>query len=67
MWLQLGDNEIINLNHVTSIKKGTGHTIEISFTDTRTQKVIPFQSDESRDKTYSSLIASMVRLGIALS
>lgn len=67
MWLQLGDNEIINLTHVTSIKKGQGHTIEIAFIDSKTQKIIPFQSDESRDKTYNSLIASMVRLGIALS
>ena len=61
MWLRLGDNEIINLEHVVSVKKGLQHTIDVTFDDFQNQRVLPFSDKESRDEAFEKLVGNLMK------
>ena len=66
MWLKLGDNELVNLNHVISIKKGVKNTIEIHYQGLSHAKVLPFSESDHRDRAFDRIIENLVKLGRAL-
>ncbi len=66
MWLRLGDNEIINMNLVVSIKKGLKNSIEISFQGMAHAKVLPFQAKEERDAAFEKLVENLVKMRLAM-
>ena len=66
MWLKLGEKEIINLNHVVSIRKGENFTIEIRFSHGDQKKVLPFDRDETRDQAFTGILTSLQKLGQAI-
>lgn len=63
MWISLGENELINLNHVSSLRKGIKDTIEIQFGDFRHGKTLSFEDPESRDAAFRRLSENLSRLG----
>lgn len=62
MWLKLGDNELINLDHVISIRKGSSNTIEIQYADPKLGKLLPFNMTSDRDKAFDRLTENLIRL-----
>ena len=60
MWLRLGDNELINLDFVASIKKSNDTTIEIYFSDFQHSRVLPFPNEPAREKAYQQLISNLL-------
>ncbi|MCR9144749.1 MAG: hypothetical protein NXI24_21095 [bacterium] len=66
MWLRVGDEELINLTQVTSIKKGVQSTIEIRYPDPKFHRTVRFTADEDRDAVFERIVDNMVRLRIAM-
>lgn len=63
MWIRLGVNELINLKHVVSIKKGASNTLDIQFDDFKSSRVLPFAAGEDRDAAFDRLILNLEKLG----
>jgi len=59
MWLLLGDTEIINLRHVSSVKKGADNLIEIYFEDFNHYRILPFPSEETRNAAFERLVRGL--------
>lgn len=66
MWLRVGDEEIINLEQVTSLRKGPGSTIEIRYPDPKFNRTVRFVQDEDRDAVFERIVDNMVKLRIAM-
>lgn len=66
MWLRVGDEELINLEHVTSIKKAPPTMIEIRYPDSRQHRTVRFTAPEDRDAVFERIVDNMVRLRIAM-
>lgn len=66
MWIRLGSNEMVNLAHVASIRKGDRHTIDIQFSDFDHARILPFGSKEDRDAAFERLVDNLVKLGSAM-
>lgn len=66
MWIKLGDNEMVNLDHIYSIKKGSENNIEIRFMKGDYMKILPFGEAESRDRAFDRIIKILVQLGMAI-
>jgi len=66
MWLRLGENELINMDHVSSVKKGLEHTIDIHFRDFQHSRILPFPGREERDQAFERLVENLLRLGNAM-
>ena len=66
MWIRLGDNELINLNHVRSIRKGEENTMELHIRGLETPRKLPFETQEGRDDAFDNLFTSLVKAGEAL-
>lgn len=66
MWLRLGDNEIINMEHVVFIRKGPENTIEFHFRESHHLKVVPFRTDGERDYMFDMFVGHLVKLRAAM-
>ena len=66
MWLRLGDNEMINLEYVASIKKGLENTIEIQFHDFNHARVLPFEEKDARNHAFERLVENLIKLRDAM-
>jgi hypothetical protein len=66
MWLRLGNEEIINLSQVTSIKKGPQSMIEIRYPDPQFNRTVRFTADEERDAVFERIVENMIRLRLAM-
>ena len=66
MWIKLGDNEMVNLDHIYSIKKGNDNNIEIRFMKGDYMKILPFGDPETRDRAFDRILKILVQLGIAI-
>jgi hypothetical protein len=63
MWLKLGEKEIVNLEHVASIRKGENSTIEIIFSNMDSKRLLPFRDEASRDSALSVIMGNLHKLG----
>lgn len=66
MWIRLGGNEIVNLAHVASIRKGERLSIDIQFADFDHARILPFPTKEDRDAAFERLVDNLVKLGNAM-
>ena len=66
MWLKLGNEEIINLNHCTSLKKGREFTLELRYSNSRKNRLIHFDDEDSRDAAFDKVIKNLVRMQQAM-
>ncbi len=66
MWLKLGEKEIVNLDHVASIRKGENNTIEILFTGLEHKRLLPFRDEASRDAALAVIMGNLHKLGQAI-
>jgi len=66
MWLRLGDNELVNMEYVVSIKKGLNNSIEMHLSGNTQVKNIPFPNKESRDIAFERIVDNMVKLRLAM-
>ena len=66
MWLRLGDNELINLDHVASVKKGLENTIDILFNDFNHSRKLPFDTKEARNEAFERIVENLVKLRDAM-
>ncbi len=66
MWIILGQEEIVNLDHCSSIKKGDENTIELCFPEPSKNRIIKFEEKIGRDLAFEKIIKNLVRLQQAL-
>ena len=66
MWIILGQEELLNLDHCSSIKKGEGPVIELIFPDNTQNRIIQFEEKIQRDLAFEKIIKNFVRLEKAL-
>ncbi|MBX7058578.1 MAG: hypothetical protein K1X75_10980 [Leptospirales bacterium] len=66
MWIRLGDNELLNLDHVISIKKGGQSTLEMRYANPDANRTVRFRTDQERDLVFERVIKNMVTLGLAM-
>lgn len=67
MWLKLGEKEIINLDHVYSVKKGfEGDVLELHFVVGNQKRVLPFDSENLRDAAFDRIMKNLQKLGKGL-
>jgi len=66
LWLRLGDNEIIQLDHAVSIKKLEPSGIEIAFLEPNGKRILSFPDAAERNRAFDRLIENLVKLRMAL-
>ncbi|MBL8018152.1 MAG: hypothetical protein K8S54_09925 [Spirochaetia bacterium] len=66
LWLRLGDNELIQLDHVISIKKQEPQGIEMLFTEPNGKRILTFADQADRNRAFDRLIENLVKLRMAL-
>jgi hypothetical protein len=66
MWLRLGVDEIINLEHVLSIKKMDSSQIEIIFSGPERKKLVQFGDRNSRDAAFEGLVDNLIKLRVGM-
>ena len=66
MWLRLGNDEIINLDHITSIKRVGKHTLEIRYLDPNATRTIQFETEAHCHAAFEKMIENLVSLNEAM-
>ena len=66
MWLRLGNDELLNLEHCTSIKKIDPLVIELRYADPDQNREIHFEGEESCDLAFEHVIKNLVRMHKAM-
>jgi len=66
LWLRLGDNELVQLGHVISIKKQEPQGIEIIFTEPNGKRILTFPDTAERNRAFDRLLENLVKLRMAL-
>ncbi len=66
MWIRLGDNELLNMDHVISVKKSGQSTLEIRYMNAEANRTVRFRSDQERDLVFERVIQNMIALGLAM-
>ncbi|MCB1325089.1 MAG: hypothetical protein H7A21_10435 [Spirochaetales bacterium] len=66
MWLRLGDDEILNLHHVTSLKKIGNSSIEIRYMNPQAGRTVRFTSPEDRDAAFERVMENLIKLRLAM-
>ena len=66
MWLRLGEDEIVNLDHVVSIHKLEPAQIQILFTQADRKKLIQFGDRTARDYAFEGLLENLVKMRMGM-
>lgn len=66
MWLRLGQSEILNLEHVTSIKRIDDLHIEIHYLDPQATRTIRFDAAHDCEAAFERMIENMIKLNLAM-
>lgn len=66
MWLRLGEDEIINLEHVLSIKKIDTSQIEIIFSVPDRKKLVQFGDRSARDYAFEGLVDNLIKMRVGM-
>lgn len=66
MWLRLGPDEIINLDHVTSIKRKGPTTLEVRYLDPQATRSIRFEDPQDCEAAFERLIENLVKMQAAM-
>ena len=66
MWLKLGEQELINLDHVSSIKKGEDDVLIIQFHGKEERRILPFPRTVDREAAFERIVRTLVRIGKAI-
>ena len=66
MWLKLGREELVNLEHCTSIKMGDEFVLELCYPDSTQNRSIHFQDEESRNLAFENIVKNFIRMQKAM-
>ena len=66
MWLRLGNEELINMDHVVSVKKGDDSSLEIVVQGFDHVRTLFFDHDEDRDLAFEKLVDNLIKLREAM-
>ncbi len=66
MWIRLGDGELLNLDHIISIKKGPQSTIELRYNNPAANRTVRFPMDQERDLVFERVVENMIKLRLAM-
>ena len=66
MWLKLGEEELINLDKCTAIRKEENTSIALCYDEPSQNRVIHFEQEESRDLAFERVVQNLVRLQKAM-
>ena len=66
MWLKLGEEELVNLDKCTAIRKEEDTSIALCYADPAQNRVIHFEEGGSRDMAFESVVQNLVRLQKAM-
>ncbi|HMU82903.1 MAG TPA: hypothetical protein PKE49_03245 [Leptospiraceae bacterium] len=66
LWLRLGDNELVQLDHVVSIKKQEPQAIELTFLEPNGKRILTFPDPAERNRAFDRLLENLVKLRMAL-
>ncbi len=66
MWLKLGEEELLNLQHCNSIRKEGELTIELRYTDQTHNRIVHFDEETSRDTAFERIVKNLVRMQKAM-
>ncbi|MCB1307223.1 MAG: hypothetical protein KDK30_03540 [Leptospiraceae bacterium] len=65
MWVRLGDEEILNLHHVLSIKKAGGN-LEVRYNNPTQNRTIRFSDPQDRDAAFERIMENLIKLRLAM-
>ena len=60
MWLKLGEEELVNLEHCSSIKKEGNLTVELHYADTTQNRIVYFKDERSRDLAFNRVVKNLI-------
>ena len=66
MWLKLGTEELINLEHCSSLKKGEKFTLELRYPNPKRNRIIHFDDENGRDIAFDKVVKNLVRIQKAM-
>ena len=66
MWLKLGNHELLNLDHVYSIRKWESLHMDIFLRNQSRPKRLSFENEASRDAAFDSLFENLQKIGQAM-
>lgn len=66
MWLRLGNDEILNMEHVTSIKRSGDKDIEIYYLDPQATRTIHFEEAHYCEAAFERMVENMIKLNLAM-
>ncbi len=66
MWLKLGEEELVNLDHCTSIKINENFVIELRYANPSQNRVIQFSDEESCYQAFDNIVKNFVRIQKAM-
>ncbi len=66
MWLKLGEEELVNLDYCVAIRKEGLHSIELSYQDASSNRIIDLSDEQSRNIAFDRVVKNLVRLQQAM-
>lgn len=66
MWLRLGEEELVNLDKCSAVRKEKNTSISLCYTDSTQDRIIHFEEKEDRDLAFERIVQNLVRLQKAM-
>ena len=66
MWLKLGEEELLNLDYCSSVRKEGSLSIELRYMDSSRNRAVRFEDEVSRNTAFERIVKNLVRMQKAM-